>query len=286
MTDELQNHIEKELDERIIKFSILSGGDISNAYKVNTAINSFFIKCNASPNALDMFEKEALGLNLIRQTNTIKTPDVISYGSFNGHAYLILEHIESKSASSNDFQRFGEQLAKLHICTSKNFGLNTDNFIGRLQQTNSFKNDWLGFYTDERLIPQLSLSKRKGLLSERECPSTQEIKNRLYVPFEGIRASLLHGDLWGGNYLISKDGTPYLIDPAVYYGHNEVDIAMSKLFGGFGKAFYEAYHAIIPEDEHTNVRMEIYQLYYLLIHLNMFGSSYYRAVKRILNRYF
>lgn len=277
-------HLENLLSEKIEIFEPVSGGDISKAYKIETSNEFFFIKINTSTNAFDMFQKEVKGLHLIKQTQTIKTPKVIAFNNFNQTTYLILEYIETKPPSTHDFRVLGEQMAKLHQCTSENFGLVTDNYIGRLKQSNSIKNNWLDFYVEERLNPQLVLATKKGLLNEKECPSISRMKDRLSLYFEDIKPSLIHGDLWSGNYLISNNGIPYLIDPAVYFGHNEVDIAMTKLFGGFDNAFYESYHSIIPQDKHTPYRIEVYQLYYLLVHLNIFGSSYYGSVNTILKK--
>lgn len=286
MTNDLKSYLSNILNESITSISSVSGGDISQAYRINTITNSYFLKLNNTPEASKLSQTEAYGLQCISKTNTIKTPKVIVCDSFDDSAFLLLEFIASKSPSAKDFKTLGEQLAKLHQCTSDDFGLNHDNFIGRLPQSNTQRNTWIDFYTHQRLIPQLELAKRKGLLQKGECPNSQHIKSKLQPLFIGIKPSLLHGDLWSGNYLISKDGTPYLIDPAIYYGHKEVDIAMSKLFGGFGEAFYEAYFSHFPTDEHTLVRIEIYQLYYLLVHLNMFGQSYYGSVSYILKKYF
>jgi fructosamine-3-kinase len=180
----------------------------------------------------------------------------------------------------------GKQLANLHLNKSKTFGFNTDNFIGTLTQSNTTHQNWVDFYIEERLAPQLKIAVQKQLLSTVEVPETNTMKLKTTAFFKDVEPSLLHGDLWSGNYLIATNGTPYLIDPASYYGHSEVDIAMSLLFGGFGSSFYEAYHAVIHEETHTKARIELYQLYYLLVHLNLFGSSYYHSVKRIINKYF
>ncbi|MFL1011187.1 fructosamine kinase family protein [Flavisericum labens] len=177
-------------------------------------------------------------------------------------------------------------MAKLHQCHSRNFGLDHNNFIGNLLQSNTEHKTWGNFYIYERLLPQLKLTKSKNLLHSNEIPPTETMVKSLSSLFRNIKPSLLHGDLWSGNYLISSDGTPYLIDPAVYYGHSEVDIAMTKLFGGFGEDFYDAYVESIPFTSDTTARIEIYQLYYLLVHLNLFGRSYYDSVKSILIKYF
>ncbi|MCF7568577.1 fructosamine kinase family protein [Sabulilitoribacter arenilitoris] len=285
MISHLKPLLSNLLNETITKVSSVSGGDISQAYKIYTTKNSYFLKLN-SASTLNMFQAEAYGLELIAKTNTIKTPKVIAFDSFENSAFLLMEFIESKRATAEDFKLLGEQLATLHKCTSDSFGLDKDNYIGSLPQSNSAHKTWVKFYTHERLLPQLELAQQKGLLSVSECPSEQHIKNHLELLFKGIKPSLLHGDLWSGNYLISKNSEPYLIDPAVYYGHNEVDIAMTKLFDGFGNAFYESYHSYFPLDENTSARIDIYQLYYLLVHLNLFGSSYYGSVVSILKKYF
>ncbi|KJD33318.1 fructosamine kinase [Tamlana nanhaiensis] len=279
------DHIASVLNETIINYSSVSGGDISEAFKIETSNNSYFLKVNTLE-AKGIFEVEKHGLETIKHSNTIATPKVIYVGNFEENAYLILEFIETKQPNDTDFNRLGEQLAKLHSTTANTFGLETNNFIGSLPQQNHFHDNWTDFYINERLLPQLHMAKAQGLLQAYEIPSTNVFETVLTPWFENIKPALLHGDLWSGNFLISKDGTPFLIDPAVYYGHNEVDIALSKLFGGFNTTFYSAYQKHLPFDAFTNARIEIYQLYYLLVHLNLFGRSYYTSVKHILTKYF
>ncbi|TBN04793.1 fructosamine kinase [Hyunsoonleella flava] len=286
MNLDLKTHLSNIINDSIQNVIPISGGDISQAYKITTPQVNYFLKVNNAPDALTMFQTEAFSLQTIANTNTIKTPRVIVCDSFENSAFLIMEFITSKSPSSSDFKVLGAQLAQLHQCNSEYFGLDQDNFIGHLPQQNNTHKTWLDFYSYERLLPQLELAKEKNLLEDSECPTTACIKRQLQPLFENIKPSLLHGDLWSGNYIIATDGTPYLIDPAVYYGHNEVDIAMSKLFGGFDESFYEAYFSEYPIGEDTSARIEIYQLYYLLVHLNMFGRSYYSAVSSILKKYF
>ncbi|TXG35246.1 fructosamine kinase family protein [Seonamhaeicola maritimus] len=285
MNKGLKLHLSNLLEDTIINVSSIGGGDISRAYKADTSNCAYFLKMN-SVSALNIFKTEAYGLDLIAKTNTIKTPNIIAFGKFENASFLLMDFIESKRASAEDYEILGEQLAALHKCTSENFGLDKDNYIGSLPQSNTTHNTWVEFYTYERLLPQLEIAKQIGLLSGSESPPEQRIIGQLESLFNGIKPSLLHGDLWSGNYLISKVGEPYLIDPAVYYGHNEVDIAMTKLFGGFGNTFYESYHSHFPSYSNTSARIEIYQLYYLLVHLNLFGSSYYGSVVTILNKYF
>lgn len=286
MTPQFKNHFEHVLDETILNFTPITGGDISKAYRINTTQASYFLKLNATESALKIFKSEASSLKYIRDTKTIKTPLVVNYGNFENTAFLILEFIESKTPSSEDFKNLGEQLAKLHSRTANHFGFKEDNFIGSLSQSNKQHNNWTEFYIYERLLPQLELAKTQRLIKDNECPNIEQLKQRLKYLFEGLKPSLLHGDLWSGNYIISKDGVPYLIDPALYFGHHEVDIAMTKLFGGFHNDFYKSYESQIAMNALTPQRIEIYQLYYLLVHLNIFGRSYYGSVVSILTKYF
>ncbi|GAA3598283.1 fructosamine kinase family protein [Flavivirga amylovorans] len=286
MNNDLKIHLSHILKESITVVSPVHGGDISSAYKVKTSNNSYFLKLNSSTNAAKMFQTEAYGLQIINEANTIKTPKVLACDIFQNSSFLLMEFIESKLPSSRDYINLGNQLAQLHQCTSDKFGLDHDNFIGSLPQSNKPNRTWTDFYITERLVPQLELAIQKQLLSKYECPSAQNIKDFLKSLFKDIKPALLHGDLWSGNYLISKNGVPYLIDPAVYFGHHEVDIAMTKLFGGFDATFYDAYYSNLKRDENTSTRIEIYQLYYLLVHLNLFGSSYYGSVSTILKKYF
>ncbi|MFB9056359.1 fructosamine kinase family protein [Mariniflexile ostreae] len=286
MDQGLKYHLSDLLSESIIKVSPVLGGDISKAYRMDTPNSSYFLKLNPTGDALKMFQTEAFGLQCIDNSNTIKTPKVVACGKVKGSAFLVMEFIESKPASSKDFETLGRQLAQLHQSSSKDFGLNHDNFIGSLPQSNTLHTNWSAFFAQERLGPQLELAKQKHLLSNHECPTEQNITSVVEPLFKNIRPTLVHGDLWQGNYLISKCGTPYLIDPAVYFGHHEVDIAMTKLFGGFSNNFYTAYSSMIPNDENTTIRLEIYQLYYLLVHLNLFGKLYYSNVMSILKKYF
>lgn len=286
MNTAFQNHISNLLKEPIKRVQPVSGGDISQTHKITTTKNNYFLKTNKTVNAFSMFKAEALGLKYINNTKTIKTPKVLCHDTYQNTSFLLMEFIDSKPPTHNDFINLGLKLAELHKNTSETFGFEHHNFIGNLNQSNKTNKAWVMFYTNERLIPQLQLAKQSGLLSANECPSKDIITQNLEELFYNIKPSLLHGDLWSGNYLISTEGIPYLIDPAIYYGHHEVDIAMTKLFGGFGDSFYNAYQSIFPKDINTKARIEIYQLYYLLVHLNLFGRSYYSSVVSILKKYF
>lgn len=286
MTENFQAYLSEILRNNITKITSVHGGDISDAYRLDTSKNSYFLKCHSGAKALKMFKAEAKGLKLISESNSIKSPEVITADSYDSLSFLLMEFIPSRAPSSGDLRALGKQLAELHRCTADTFGLDHNNNIGRLPQSNFQHKTWRSFYTYERLLPQLDMARTKGLLQDADCPSPDHILRVLETFFTNVKPSLLHGDLWSGNYLISENGVPYLIDPAVYYGDGLVDIAMSKLFGGFSTSFYEAYHEVHPKAETYAERIDLYQLYYLLVHLNMFGSSYRPGVTQILSRYF
>lgn len=279
--------VETLLEKKIESIESVRGGDIADAYKVTTSKQSYFVKSASYGNAYEMFMAEALGLQLISQTNTIKTPAVHKVESKGNISYLVMDFIDSKTPEQHDMERFGFTLAQLHGKSHGNyFGLETDNFIGVLPQNNNQNQDWSSFYIGERLMPQIRMAVDTGKIESTEIPSENRLQAVCKNVFGKVSPSLLHGDLWNGNYLIAKNGTPYLIDPSVYCGHNEVDLAMAKLFGGFSGIFYTAYHEVIPPHPNQEAVTSIYQLYYLLVHLNLFGTSYLGDVKKSLKRYF
>lgn len=284
MIPSLKNYIQEKLGARIKTVTAISGGDISNAYLIDTSTNQFFCKINENLDAVEMFQAESEGLKEIATSKSIAVPEVIFTDQLNKSAFLILEYIEPGTPNQKAIGKFGQQLAALHQVSNKGFGWSQDNFIGSLSQSNKAHSDWPEFYWEERILPQLKLSFELGYYLESEIPNKERAILDLSNIFENPKASLLHGDLWSGNYLISKDGVPYLIDPAVYYGHNLVDISMTKLFGGFGEAFYNAYFEV--HEHPSKAQIDIYQLYFLLVHLNLFGRSYFASVKKIMKRYF
>lgn len=282
----IQHYIAARLHDKVINIKSISGGDISSAYCVVTSTAKYFLKVNSSIFALEMFQAEQEGLRAIEATNSISVPQVLLVDSIEGTAFILMDFVENKRPDSSDYRRLGTKLAELHQSFGTNFGFISDNFIGRLPQYNQQDDQWAEFYWSERILPQLKLALNAGLIQKDIFPDEKKAIILFRELFGNIQSVLLHGDLWGGNYLIATDGTPYLIDPAVYYGHSMVDIAMSHLFGGFGVGFYEAYHEIIPKPDNYDQQIELYQLYYLLVHLNMFGSSYYASVASIVRKYF
>lgn len=286
MKPELKDSIGLLLGTKINKCLPVSGGDISRAFVLYTATDRVFCKINSSSTARAMFEAEADGLKAISKTRTLKTPNVYELAELEKGACLLMEYVPSKGPDSTDLETFGAQLATMHQADSTYFGWENSNFIGSLPQSNQKHDNWISFYINERLIPQFQLAINQKLLAKDEIPRIEKLQSVISSYCSDVNPSLLHGDLWGGNYLIGENGAPYLIDPAIYFGHSEIDISMSRLFGGFGSAFYEAYFDINPAQPGESNRMAIYQLYYLLVHLNLFGRSYYQSVKNIINTHF
>ena len=274
------------LGTKIKNTTPVSGGDISKAYLLHTDSERVFCKINSSPSAKAMFIAEVEGLQAIANTKTIKTPAIYAVNDLAEGACLLMEYVPSRRAEPKELEALGAQLANMHQISSDYFGWENPNFIGNLPQSNLKHDNWVSFYVKERLTPQFQTAINQNLLTNADIPGIDKLQNVISSYCPDIRPSLLHGDLWGGNFIIHESGTPYLIDPAVYFGHSEIDLSMSKLFGGFGAPFYSTYYDINPSMPGEAGRTAIYQLYYLLVHLNLFGRSYYRSVKEILQTHF
>jgi fructosamine-3-kinase len=227
---------------------------------------------------------EAWGLRCLGSVEGVRAPEVIDSWSDGGKGFLMMEHIPSRSAKDMDMARLGEMVARLHGQISDKFGAETNNFIGSLHQDNTPVSSWADFWWGKRIGPQLDLAKSNGYDLLKSYPDIETKIRSSRIVQEVDQGRLLHGDLWNGNYLIHGDGTPFLIDPCPYYGDPRVDLAMTRLFGGFGPTFYEAYtHNADPELDFNEEVCQFYQLYFLLNHLNMFGTGYLGGVKTCLN---
>lgn len=285
MTPELRAALERTLGVEVARAKPLGGGSINEAFEVALADGeSLFVKTHPRPPA-GMFETEARGLAWLAEADAIRVPRVLAV-SESGPAFLALELLRPARRHSAFDEELGRSLAALHAYGAPSFGLDYDNFIGRLAQSNTPADGWASFYRAERLEPQLRLAVDRGLIS-----------NRTRTRFEGLLRALpellgpeepparLHGDLWGGNLHGDELGAPCLIDPAVYGGHREMDLAMMRLFGGFGPRVFSAYGEALPLEPGAAERVELYQLYPLLVHVNLFGGSYVASVERALSSY-
>jgi fructosamine-3-kinase len=282
----LKAHIENELGREVTSSVPVSGGDIASTYKVRIGEKFWFCKFQEGKLGFDMLQREKEGLAAIQNSGHIRTPQILLLSDTGKGGLLLLEYIDSRPPSDDEMGLFGEKLAGLHAETARDFGWKTGNYIGSLPQSNDHRDSWKAFYTSQRLMPQLSMARNKGLLTAGEIPKSDQIELQVERRFRPARPCLVHGDLWRGNYLITHDGEPCLIDPSVSYAHPGMDLAMSRLFGGFSPAFYEGYSQGSPLPLQDQAETDLGQLYYLLVHLNLFGSSYVSSVRAILGRYF
>jgi protein-ribulosamine 3-kinase len=232
-----------------------------------------------------MFEYEASGLEAIKSSEAIATPEVILYSEFNNYSFLILDWIETKMGTAESARLLGLQLAAMHRCTVQHFGFKHNNYMGSLPQLNTRHTTWTNFFIQQRLQPIVGIALNKKLLTAADADNFEKLYHRLPQLFNEEAPALLHGDLWSGNYLINIKDKPYLIDPAVSYGHREFDIAMTTLFGGYAKDFYQAYNEAFPLARGWQQRLDLWNLYPLLLHLNLFGKSYINRVKSALQHY-
>lgn len=261
----------------------VAGGCINNTEVLNGGGRRYFVKFNDATR-LAMFEAEAEGLAEIALSNCVRVPQPICTGRHDKQSYLVLEYLDIGASTSASDELLGRQLAALHRCIHPQFGWKRDNTIGSTTQINAEETDWISFYREHRLRFQLELALKNGYASlQREA---EKLLDKLPAFFADYRPqpSLLHGDLWGGNHAALRDGTPVVFDPAPYYGDREADLAMTELFGGFGARFHAAYREAWPVDAGYRVRKDLYNLYHVLNHLNLFGGGYQGQAQNLIER--
>jgi fructosamine-3-kinase len=252
----------------------VGGGCINSAYRLEGDNQSYFVKLNRA-DLLPMFAAEAEGLREIVETNTVRAPRPLSCGTSGGQAWLVMEHLVLRPGRGDCDRLLGQRLAALHKIEQPYFGWHCNNTIGSTPQPNEQETDWVSFWAGQRLGFQLQLAKSNGY-GGRLQRQGEKLLERLPVFFSDYqpRPSLLHGDLWGGNYSADDTGQPVIYDPACYYGDREADMAMTELFGGFGRDFYAAYRDAWPLDVGYPSRKILYNLYHIINHLNLFGGGY------------
>ncbi len=266
----------------ILDFTRVHGGDINQGgkFKLDNG-GTYFIKWNLSADPT-MFTKEAKGLKLLSEANTdLRIPEVLT----TNEQFLILEWIEQGSKNDHSDFDFGRQLALLHKHTTELFGLDHDNFIGRLPQSNSEHSNWADFFAIERIEPQIQMAVENGKIDRSLFKAVQKLYAKLGHIFPTEKPALLHGDLWSGNYLFDKNGNASIYDPAVYFGHREMDLSMTRLFGGFSADFYTGYSDEYPLSDGFEDRIKLCNLYPVLVHANLFGGSYARQAEQIIRHY-
>lgn len=285
LPQKIKTSCEKALGQPIDRITAVSGGDINQARLLHTQKGIFFLKYNTSDEAPDMLAVESKGLERIAASDSIRVPTVIGMDTTAEGAFLLLEYIPSGKANSSFWISFGKALARMHRSRQDHFGLDHDNYIGRLPQSNTPQKDAVTFLIEDRLEPQCRMAVDRQLMSSADWQDANTLFRRLPQLIPAESPSLIHGDLWSGNFVVGENSQAVLIDPAVCYGLREMDLAMSLLFGGFDALFYQSYQEAYPLKNDWEQRMDLYQLYYLLAHLNMFGRSYLGSVQRILRTY-
>jgi fructosamine-3-kinase len=263
----------------------LGGGCINNAVALETDAGAFLLKWQRGIPA-DMYEKEAAGLSLLKAADQLRVPATYGFGQLDGRYYLLMEFVHSAGKKKDYWENFGSQLATMHRARqAQQFGLDHDNYIGKLGQNNHFYDDWIEFFIQQRLEAQLQLALHNGLVNAQFADRYRAFYAHLPQLLPTAPASLLHGDLWSGNVMTGPDGYVCLIDPAVYYGHREIELAFTRMFGGFGSAFYAAYEATWPLEPGFEQRVGIYNIYPHMVHVNLFGRSYLSGVEQVLAKY-
>lgn len=270
-----QNNLE------ILATKALFGGDINKVYRLETDEGDYVVKYNDVQKFPGMFEAERKGLELLRQTNSFTIPKVTTHNRIENTAYLLMEYLPSGKKTDSFWQSFAKKLVKLHKTTSSSYGLEHDNYIGSLPQYNETHTYAAEFYILQRLEPQFRMAVENGFRFSNLESFYTVVSNE--IPEEP--SSLVHGDLWNGNYMVSINGKPVLIDPAVSFASREMDLAMMQLFGGFPAEVFEVYDENFPLEYDWQHRTSLWQLYYLVVHLNLFGAGYLHQVEAVLRKY-
>jgi fructosamine-3-kinase len=302
MWDKIAAHISETTGET---FSIdnrhsVSGGCINQGYSISSSSRAYFAKINQA-SQIAMFEAEALGLQQMRATQTIRVPEPICWGTEGNSAYIVLEWLDlGGRGGERAWEEMGRKLAAMHKYTPPNppllrggeernstllrgvFGWDINNTIGSTVQINNWTVNWAEFWAERRIGYQLKLARRRG----GHFPQGErllEVIPELLASYEP-QPSLVHGDLWGGNAGVTSAGEPVIFDPATYFGDREVDIAMTELFGGFPAQFYRGYNQVWSLDGGYEQRKSLYNLYHILNHFNLFGGSYQSQANQMINR--
>jgi len=277
-------------DVSVKKKQAVHGGDANDAYKLYLSNGeALFLKTNSISNE-DFFRAEAEGVAAISTTGTIRVPNIHAIGTDDGYSFLLMEFIERAVPKKDFWEKLGTGLADMHqadtssFVTDGKYGLDKDNYIGAGKQKNTPKSGWIEFFSECRLRPQFELASRyfDGSLIKKTNWLLDNLDRFLYEP---EKPSLLHGDLWAGNFMSDETGQPMLIDPAIYVGCSEADIAMTELFGGFDRKFYNSYFKAMGDIPGYKDRRDLYNLYHLTNHLNLFGSTYLSGVVMTIERY-
>lgn len=261
------------------------GGDINETLCLIGEKEKYFLKVNDAGNYPLLFEKEAAGLLALKNNSSFTVPSVINHGIINGKQYLLSEWIEAGKPSAGFWEDFGRTLAAMHSKLQPYFGWTMDNYIGSIPQSNQQHTSWSSFYVQCRIMPLVKQGFNSGFFDKKDLHYAELLCTKCKDLFPDEPPSLLHGDLWSGNFMISSIGKSTIFDPAVYYGHREMDLGMTMLFGGFAPSFYEAYHEYYPLETQWRQRFQLTQLYPLLVHAVLFGGNYIQQCREVWRRF-
>ncbi len=267
-------------------FTGVAGGCINDTGIIHFDQRNYFVKWNSRKRFPEMFKKEAKALEMLGEACPLKIPKPIFYGDEADYSYLVMEWIESRGRVEHYWETLGQGLAELHRTKSERFGFEEDNFIGSLEQSNTWNTNWLEFFFENRVRIPLEMAIDGGIMDPSDLKYLERLKDEIGNLFpEGEKPALIHGDLWGGNIMSDSLGAPCIIDPAIYFANREIEIAFTTLFGRFGEDFYSAYNESFPMELGFEKRIELYNLYPLLVHANLFGGGYVNSCRQILKRY-
>jgi len=269
-----------------LEITSVSGGSLNETHRImGKAKDALFLKINSAKKFPQLFELEKQGLDQLSSTQTIRTPKILHMGEMGDLQLLVMEWVAEGQKTKKFWENFGARLAALHQHSDTHHGFVNDNYMGVLYQKNDRMESWIDFFTECRIKPQLALARNKGLIDQKDIDEFDSLIERLPAIFEDENPSMLHGDLWSGNFLCDEHEQPVLIDPAVYFGHRSMDLAMTKLFGGFDETFYSSYNHHFAFPKNHDEQWDVCNLYPLLIHLNLFGISYKRSIREILKKF-
>lgn len=281
----IQNTLKQKLNTSSLIFHPITGGSINKTFHLKSGDHNFFCKVNSKTAFPDLFRKESNGLAAIKNSNAIKVPAVIDCFEIEDQQVLLMEWIKEGERSKDFWKSFGNSLAALHNITNNQHGFSENNYMGSVPQSNSWNKSWHLFFIENRLKPLVEKCATQSLLAAKHLNEFENLYIQLPQFFTDQPPSLLHGDLWSGNFMCNNKAEPVLIDPAVYYGHRCMDLAMTNLFGGFHDLFYEAYKYHHPFAANYLAQWKICNLYPLLVHLLLFGNSYLPSVEQTLKEF-
>jgi fructosamine-3-kinase len=261
------------------------GGDINQCFRVDTKHTRYFLKLNDALQYPRMFEKEAAGLAALSNSYPMKVPSVYEFGIAGSKQFLLLEWIEAGQPGPKTWEIFGQAIAEMHSVTNANAGWKEENYIGSLIQLNQSCEKWPVFFMELRILPLVKKLYEARSFTQKEMMSAERLCQRSATLFPDEPMALLHGDLWSGNKMFTVDESVAIYDPAVYYGNREMDLGMTKLFGGFDQRFFDAYENTYPLEKDWQQRLPLTQLYPLLVHAVLFGGHYIQSAAHIIHRF-